>query len=92
METLLSDTSRQLAGILFLALVTVETGGLYMLKIVRGREDLTPFQEKFARAGRAARRGAAGPCAGLPAVRGCDRPFGTLGVGRAQRCLRCRRC
>ena len=53
METLLSDTSRQLAGILFLALVTVETGGLYMLKIVRGREDVTPFQEKFARAGHA---------------------------------------
>jgi len=53
MEKLLSDTSRQLAGILFLALVTVETGGLYMLKIVRGRQDLTPFQEKFARAGHA---------------------------------------
>lgn len=53
METLLSDTSRQLAGILFLALVTVETGGLYLLKIVRGRQDVTPFQEKFARAGHA---------------------------------------
>lgn len=53
METLLSDTSRQLAGILFLALVTVETGGLYMLRIVRDRQDLTLFQEKFARAGHA---------------------------------------
>jgi hypothetical protein len=53
MESLLSDTSRQLAGILFLALVTVETGGLYMLTIVRGRQDVTPFQEKFARAGHA---------------------------------------
>jgi hypothetical protein len=53
MEYLLTDTSRQLAGILFLALVTVETGGLYMLKIVRGRQDVTPFQEKFARAGHA---------------------------------------
>ena len=53
METLFSDTSRQLAGILFLALVTVETGGLYMLKIVRDRQDLTLFQEKFARAGHA---------------------------------------
>jgi hypothetical protein len=53
MESLLTDTSRQLAGILFLALVTVETGGLYMLKIVRGRQDVTPFQEKFARAGHA---------------------------------------
>ena len=53
MESLLSDTSQQLAGILFLALVTVETGGLYMLKIVRSRPDVTPFQEKFARAGHA---------------------------------------
>lgn len=53
METLLSDESRRLAGILFLALVTVESGGLYMLKIVRGREEVTPFQEKFARAGHA---------------------------------------
>jgi hypothetical protein len=53
MDTLLSDDSRQLAGILFLALVTVETGGLYLLRIVRGREDVTPFQEKFARAGHA---------------------------------------
>ncbi len=53
MEPLLSDASRQLAGVLFLALVTVETGGLYLLKIVRGSEAVTPFQEKFARAGHA---------------------------------------
>ena len=53
MDALLSDASRQLAGVLFLALVTVETGGLYMLRIVRGREDVTAFQEKFARAGHA---------------------------------------
>ena len=50
---MLSDESRILAGILLLALVTVETGGLYMLQIVRGRADVTPFQEKFARAGHA---------------------------------------
>lgn len=56
METaayVLSDESRVLAGILLLSLVTVETGGLYMLKIVRGDADVTPFQEKFARAGHA---------------------------------------
>jgi hypothetical protein len=53
METLSSDASRQLAGILFLALVTVETGGLYMLRVVRGGENVTAFQEKFARAGHA---------------------------------------
>lgn len=50
---MLSDESRILAGILLLSLVTVETGGLYMLKIVRGKAEVTPFQEKFARAGHA---------------------------------------
>ncbi len=50
---MLSDESVALAGILLLALVTVETGGLYLLKVVRGRADVTPFQEKFARAGHA---------------------------------------
>ena len=53
METLLSEDSRRLAGILFIALVTVETGGLYMLRIVRGQAAVTPFQEKFSRAGHA---------------------------------------
>lgn len=55
METahVLSDESRILAGILLLSLVTVETGGLYMLRIVRGAAEVTPFQEKFARAGHA---------------------------------------
>lgn len=50
---MLSDESRILAGILLLSLVTVESGGLYMLKIVRGRAAVTSFQEKFARAGHA---------------------------------------
>ena len=50
---MLSQQSMTLAGILLLALVTVESGGLYLLKIVRGREEVTPFQEKFARAGHA---------------------------------------
>lgn len=49
----LSVESRTLAGILLLALVTVETGGLYMLKIVRGKAEVTPFQTSFARAGHA---------------------------------------
>lgn len=55
METayVLSDESRVLAGVLLLSLVTVETGGLYLLKIVRGAAEVTPFQEKFARAGHA---------------------------------------
>ena len=50
---MLSDESRVLAGILLLALVTVETGGLYMVKLVRGRAPATPFQVSFARAGHA---------------------------------------
>ena len=49
----LSDESRILAGILLLSQVTVETGGLYLLAIVRGAAEVTPFQEKFARAGHA---------------------------------------
>ena len=49
----LSDESRILAGILLLSLVTVETGGLYLLAIVRGAAEVTPFQETFARAGHA---------------------------------------
>ncbi len=49
----LSTESRQLTGILLIALVTVETGGLYLLSIVRGKADATPFQLAFARAGHA---------------------------------------
>jgi hypothetical protein len=50
---MLSDESRILAGVLLLSLVTVETGGLYLLAIVRKKAEVTPFQEKFARAGHA---------------------------------------
>lgn len=55
METgfVLSTESRALAGILLLALVTVETGGIYMVKLVRGGAEATPFQISFARAGHA---------------------------------------
>ncbi len=49
----MSDESRVLSGIVLLALVTVETGGLYMVRLVRGRADATPFQLAFARAGHA---------------------------------------
>lgn len=50
---MLSDESRVLAGILLLALVTVETGGMYLVRLVRGRAPATPFQLAFARAGHA---------------------------------------
>ncbi len=49
----LTDASRTTAGILFLALVTVESGGLYLVQIVRGAAAATPFQLSFARAGHA---------------------------------------
>lgn len=54
MDTLLlSDASRVTAGVLLLALITVESGGLYLTRIVRGTEPATPFQLAFARAGHA---------------------------------------
>lgn len=53
MDQVLSQESRVLSGILLMALVTVETGGLYLLKIWRGSAEVTPFQLGFARAGHA---------------------------------------
>jgi hypothetical protein len=52
-ELTLSTETQTLAGVLLLALVTVETGGLYMLAIVRGKAPATSFQVSFARAGHA---------------------------------------
>ncbi len=49
----MSDETRILAGILLLSLVTVETGGLYMVKLWRSRGGATDFQVGFARAGHA---------------------------------------
>jgi hypothetical protein len=47
----LSADSRTTAGILLLAIVTIEYGGIYILSIVRGRRPMTEFQTAFARAG-----------------------------------------
>jgi len=49
----LSSQSRTTAGALLLSLVAVEWGGFYMLHLVRGREEVTPFQLRFSRAGHA---------------------------------------
>jgi hypothetical protein len=49
----LSAETRSTAGILLLAIVFVESGGLFVLGIVRGRQQMTPFQLAFARAGHA---------------------------------------
>ena len=49
----MSAAATTFAGIFLLSLVTVETGGMYLLRLVRGQSPATPFQEKFARAGHA---------------------------------------
>jgi hypothetical protein len=49
----LSADSRTTAGVLLLTIVAVEYGGIFMLKIVRGRQPMTEFQHAFARAGHA---------------------------------------
>lgn len=49
----LSEATRVTAAILVFALVTVETGGMYLVRLVRGAVPSTPFQVSFARAGHA---------------------------------------
>lgn len=49
----LSEATQVTAAVLLLALVTVETGGMYLVKVVRGSAPATPFQLGFARAGHA---------------------------------------
>jgi hypothetical protein len=49
----LSAEARTTAGILLLSILAVEGGGLFLLRIVRGRVPMTPFQKAFARAGHA---------------------------------------
>src|SRR5437660_2205168 len=50
---LLSSNSRSTAGALLLTIVTIEYGGWFMLRVVRGRQPATPFQQAFFRAGHA---------------------------------------
>lgn len=50
---MLTDATRITAAILLLSLVTVETGGMYLVRLVRGSAPATPFQLAFARAGHA---------------------------------------
>lgn len=49
----LSAESRTTAGVLLLTIVAVEYGGLTMLRIVRGAQPATEFQQSFSRAGHA---------------------------------------
>ncbi|NDL57744.1 hypothetical protein [Phytoactinopolyspora mesophila] len=47
----LSSEASRLIGILLLALVTVESGGWYLTRLIRGQMPATDFQRAFARAG-----------------------------------------
>ncbi len=49
----ISDATRTTAGILLLSIVAVESGGLFMLTVVRRLVPATPFQLAFYRAGHA---------------------------------------
>ena len=49
----LSDATLQTAGVLLVAIVTIEFGGTYLLRVVQGAVPLTGFQQSFARAGHA---------------------------------------
>jgi hypothetical protein len=53
MPLTLSSSTLSTAGILLLTIVAVESGGWYMLRLLRGRATATPFQIAFSRAGHA---------------------------------------
>jgi hypothetical protein len=52
-DLVLSADARVTAGVLLLAVVAVESGGFYMLQVVRRQVPATGFQISFARAGHA---------------------------------------
>ena len=79
----LSDASRTIAGAILLTVVTIQFGGWFMTKIVRGDVPMTDFQKSFARAG----HGHAGvlvilSLVGLLYVDSADLDGFWLGVGR----------
>lgn len=47
----LSAEATRLAGVLLLAAITIESGGWYLTRVVRGSAPATDFQRAFARAG-----------------------------------------
>lgn len=49
----LSDATLNLAGILLLSIVTIQFGGVFMLRVVQGKEPATDLQTSFFRAGHA---------------------------------------
>lgn len=52
-ELILSDTSRTIAGIVLITIVTIEFGGFFLLRIASRDTNFTPFQKSFFRAGHA---------------------------------------
>lgn len=50
---MVSSDAQHLVGILLISLVTVESGGLYLLRLARTAEGVTDFQRAFACAGHA---------------------------------------
>ncbi|WP_169948933.1 hypothetical protein [Microbispora sp. H11081] len=49
----LSQPTQAIAGVVLLTVVTIEFGGWFLTRIVRGQVPMTPFQQTFARAGHA---------------------------------------
>jgi Ni,Fe-hydrogenase I cytochrome b subunit len=49
----LSQGTLSTAGVLLLTIVAIEYGGWFMLRVVRGHQPTTPFQQAFFRAGHA---------------------------------------
>ncbi|MGI5153763.1 hypothetical protein [Microbispora sp. CA-102843] len=49
----LSQPTQVIAGAVLLTIVTIEFGGWFLTRIVRGEVPMTPFQQTFARAGHA---------------------------------------
>jgi hypothetical protein len=47
----LTDSSRIIAGVVLITIITIEFGGYYLTRIVRGQVPMTEFQKSFARAG-----------------------------------------
>jgi hypothetical protein len=50
---IVSDATRTLAGILLLTITTIQFGGAFMLRVVRGKVPATELQRAFFRAGHA---------------------------------------
>src|SRR5258705_13463401 len=49
----MSDPTRIIAGLVLISIVTIEFGGWFLTRIVRGIVPMTDFQKAFARAGHA---------------------------------------